>query len=129
MRRPGVEFPSFRDLKSRSCARPFDNSRARRELGWAPESDRERFLQRAFVIAVLGCLTSPYGAFIAGLIFGLVENGVYVLGDDGVPRLRQVRLGRDLPDGRVAVLAGLDAGEKVVIDGDAARRAQLGSRG
>ena len=46
-RRPGVQWPSFRDLKSRSCARPFDISRARRELGWAPEADRERFLQSA----------------------------------------------------------------------------------
>jgi len=33
---------------------------------------------KAFVIAVLGGLTSPYGAFFAGLIFGLVENGSYV---------------------------------------------------
>ena len=56
-------------------------------------------------------------------------TGVYVLGDDGAPRLRQVRLGRALPDGRIAVLAGLDVGERVVVDGDAARRALLGSRG
>jgi len=34
---------------------------------------------KAFVIAVLGGLTSPYGAFFAGLIFGLTENGAYVL--------------------------------------------------
>lgn len=34
---------------------------------------------KAFVIAVLGGLTSPYGAFFAGVIFGLVENGAYVL--------------------------------------------------
>jgi len=34
---------------------------------------------KAFVIAVLGGLTSPYGAFFAGLIFGLIENGSYVL--------------------------------------------------
>jgi len=34
---------------------------------------------KAFVIAVLGGLNSPYGAFFAGLIFGLVENGAYVL--------------------------------------------------
>jgi branched-chain amino acid transport system permease protein len=32
---------------------------------------------KAFVIAVLGGLASPYGAFFAGLIFGLVENGSY----------------------------------------------------
>lgn len=34
---------------------------------------------RAFVIAVLGGLGSPYGAFFAGLIFGLIENGSYSL--------------------------------------------------
>ncbi len=39
----------------------------------------EVYTLKAFVIAVLGGLTSPYGAFYAGLIFGLVENGAYVL--------------------------------------------------
>ena len=34
---------------------------------------------KAFVIAVLGGLSSPYGAFFGGLIFGLVENGSYTL--------------------------------------------------
>lgn len=34
---------------------------------------------KAFVIAVLGGLTSPYGAFFGGLVFGLVENGSYTL--------------------------------------------------
>ena len=33
---------------------------------------------KAFVIAVLGGLTSPYGAFFAGMIFGLIENGAYL---------------------------------------------------
>ncbi|MEJ2383028.1 MAG: efflux RND transporter periplasmic adaptor subunit [Xanthomonadales bacterium] len=55
-------------------------------------------------------------------------TAVYVMGNDGAPRLRQVRLGRELPDGRIAVLAGLDPGERVVTDGDAARRALLGER-
>jgi len=48
-------------------------------------------------------------------------TGVYVLGEDGVPRLRQVRLGRAQPDGRVIILAGLDDGEIVVTDPEAAR--------
>lgn len=56
-------------------------------------------------------------------------TAVYVMHEDGTPRLRQVRLGRDLPDGRIAVLAGLDPGDRVVTDSDAARRALLGSRG
>jgi branched-chain amino acid transport system permease protein len=34
---------------------------------------------KAFVIAVLGGLTSPWGAFYAGFIFGLLENGSYTL--------------------------------------------------
>lgn len=48
-------------------------------------------------------------------------TGVYVLGEDGVPRLRQIRLGREQADGRVAILAGLDEGELVVADPEAAR--------
>jgi branched-chain amino acid transport system permease protein len=34
---------------------------------------------KAFVIAVLGGLGSPYGAFFGGLIFGLMENGSYTI--------------------------------------------------
>lgn len=34
---------------------------------------------KAFVIAVLGGLSSPYGAFFAGLVFGVIENGSYTL--------------------------------------------------
>jgi branched-chain amino acid transport system permease protein len=34
---------------------------------------------KAFVIAVLGGLSSPYGAFFGGLVFGLLENGSYTL--------------------------------------------------
>ena len=34
---------------------------------------------KAFVIAVLGGLSSPYGAFFGGLVFGLLENGTYTL--------------------------------------------------
>lgn len=34
---------------------------------------------KAFVIAVLGGLASPYGAFFGGLIFGLLENGSYTI--------------------------------------------------
>ena len=34
---------------------------------------------KAFVIAVLGGLSSPYGAFFGGVVFGLIENGSYTL--------------------------------------------------
>jgi RND family efflux transporter MFP subunit len=52
-------------------------------------------------------------------------TAVYVLDEDGLPHLRQVRLGRTLPDGNVMIQAGLDAGERVVTDPDAARLALL----
>ena len=56
-------------------------------------------------------------------------TGVYVLGEDGRPRLRQVRLGRAQADGQVAVLAGLDAGEQVVSDPEAARISLTSDKG
>lgn len=34
---------------------------------------------KAFVVAVLGGLGSPWGAFYAGFIFGLIENGSYTV--------------------------------------------------
>lgn len=55
-------------------------------------------------------------------------TAVYVLAEDGMPRLRQVRLGRQLADGNVTVLAGLAPGETVVTDPDAARLALVGGR-
>ena len=50
-------------------------------------------------------------------------TAVYVVGADGAPGLRQVRLGRPQADGRIAILAGLDDGERVVTDPAAARQA------
>jgi multidrug efflux pump subunit AcrA (membrane-fusion protein) len=55
-------------------------------------------------------------------------TAVYVLDGQGMPRLRQIRLGRNLPDGRFVVTAGLDAGEAVVTDPDAARLMLLGEQ-
>jgi RND family efflux transporter MFP subunit len=55
-------------------------------------------------------------------------TAVYVLDEQGRPRLRQVRLGRPLPDGSRVILAGLDAGEMVVTEPDEARLALLGER-
>jgi multidrug efflux pump subunit AcrA (membrane-fusion protein) len=43
-------------------------------------------------------------------------TGVYVINDKGVTSLRQVRLGKLTSDGKIRVLAGLDAGEKIAID-------------
>ena len=55
-------------------------------------------------------------------------TALYVLAEDGVPRLRQVRLGSPGPDGQVVILAGLDAGERVVTDPEAARLALSAGR-
>ena len=38
-----------------------------------------QYTLKAFVIAVLGGLSSPYGAFFGGIVFGLIENGSYTL--------------------------------------------------
>jgi membrane fusion protein, multidrug efflux system len=48
-------------------------------------------------------------------------TGVYVVGADGRPLLRQVRLGRAEGD-RVEVLSGVSAGERVALDPQAAAR-------
>lgn len=42
-----VEFPSYRDLKSRALAARFASDVARTALGWKPVEDRERFLDAA----------------------------------------------------------------------------------
>jgi multidrug efflux pump subunit AcrA (membrane-fusion protein) len=42
--------------------------------------------------------------------------GVYVIDDQGHPRLRLVRLGEQQPDGMVHVLSGLRPGERVLAD-------------
>jgi nucleoside-diphosphate-sugar epimerase len=46
-RRPRA-WPSYRDFASRSFAKALDCSDAKRDLGFAPESDRARFLARLF---------------------------------------------------------------------------------
>ena len=48
-------------------------------------------------------------------------TGVYVLDANGHPILRQVRLGRGVDDA-VEVLSGVSAGERVVLDPQAAAR-------
>ena len=43
-------------------------------------------------------------------------TAVYVVEPDGAVRFRQVRVGETLADGRIAILAGLVAGEQVALD-------------
>ena len=42
--------------------------------------------------------------------------GVYVINHDGLPALRQIRLGQAVDNDKVSVLAGLDAGETIALD-------------
>jgi predicted dehydrogenase/nucleoside-diphosphate-sugar epimerase len=46
-RRPGVTFPSYRDLKSRALVPGLACDLARERLGWKPEERREAFLDAA----------------------------------------------------------------------------------
>ena len=43
-------------------------------------------------------------------------TAVYVLGADGAPRLRQVRLGEAADESSIEVLAGLAPGERVALE-------------
>lgn len=43
-------------------------------------------------------------------------TAVYVMNENGVPSMRQVRLGLVAPDSKIRVLAGLDEGETVALD-------------
>jgi hypothetical protein len=46
-RRPGAEYPSWRDLKSRALVPKLSSRTAREVLGWQPVEERERFLDLA----------------------------------------------------------------------------------
>jgi len=46
-RRPGAQFPSWRDLKSRALAPRLSCETAREVLGWRPVEEREPFLELA----------------------------------------------------------------------------------
>lgn len=47
LRRGGLSKPSLRDWKSRAHYSPFDNSKPKEILGWAPEAQRESFIKAA----------------------------------------------------------------------------------
>jgi len=66
----------------------------------------------AFVSGQYGTLLVPGEAVVRRS----EVTAVYVIDETGRPRLRQIRTGRPRPDGRVPVLAGLEAGETVAID-------------
>lgn len=63
---------------------------------------------------------------VAAVVRRAEVSAVYVMGAGGRAQLRQVRLG-PVQDGRVEVLAGLDAGEPLITDPQAATRAVAGT--
>lgn len=75
------------------------------------------FVKAAFVIGEADELLVPVGSVVTRS----EVTAVYVLEPDGRPSLRQVRLGNQIGE-RVEVLAGLVAGDRVVVDPLAAMR-------
>ncbi len=47
VRKPGTEFPSYRDLKTRALRPWIDCSKAKQILDWRPESDLAQFYEKA----------------------------------------------------------------------------------
>ncbi|HSB24061.1 MAG TPA: efflux RND transporter periplasmic adaptor subunit [Burkholderiaceae bacterium] len=91
------------DLPAATAARPGMFARA-----WLPGAEREP-----------ARIAIPANAVVRRAEL----KGVYVVGSDGKPLLRQVRLGPASGD-QVEVLSGLAAGERVALDPQAAARVQ-----
>ena len=53
LRRPGVIRPSLADWKSRAHFSPFANDKPKEMLGWTPEPERDRFIEKAITDANL----------------------------------------------------------------------------
>jgi len=70
------------------------------------------FVRVHFVVGSESKLTIP----LVAVVKRSEVVAVYVVGADGTPRLRQVRLGEVTDDGEVEVLAGLQAGERIALD-------------
>ena len=47
-----AEWPSYRDLRSRTLAAQFDCSAAKKHLNWAPVDDQSRFVERGILAAL-----------------------------------------------------------------------------
>ncbi|SHH65214.1 NAD-dependent epimerase/dehydratase family protein [Marivita hallyeonensis] len=47
LRRRGLSRPSLADWKSRAHLSPFVNAKPKEELGWKPEADKARFIEKA----------------------------------------------------------------------------------
>lgn len=88
------------------------------------------FVKTAFVTGARRELVVPQEA----VVYRSEVTGIYVVDGQGRPTLRHIRLGRELPDGSLVVLAGLEPGERIALDPVAAgvlikRGAKDGTRG
>ncbi len=70
------------------------------------------FVKMGFVIGKQKHLLIPASA----VAYRSEVTGVYVVDENNVPMLRQVRLGNPTSDGKIRVLAGLDEGERIALD-------------
>jgi len=70
------------------------------------------FVKTAFTVGEREDLLIPSAA----VVYRSEVTGVYVLTTDGRISLRHIRLGRKSDDGMVAILSGLDKGERVALD-------------
>ena len=52
VRKPGNQFPSYRDLKTRALKPHFDCSPAKKLLGWEPCADIERFVETGIRVPI-----------------------------------------------------------------------------
>lgn len=52
-KKKGLTEPSYRDWKSRAQLSPYSNEAAKTALGWAPERDKQKFIQRGIAGANL----------------------------------------------------------------------------
>ncbi|MBN8558357.1 MAG: hypothetical protein J0L74_11910 [Burkholderiales bacterium] len=94
----------------------------------AQREARAKLLARLWLPGPAAAEGTPQRVFVprTALVQRAEMTGLYVLGEQGQPLLRQVRLGR-VQGEQVEVLAGLSAGEKVVTEPQAAvRRAPAG---
>nr|WP_245751498.1 efflux RND transporter periplasmic adaptor subunit [Giesbergeria anulus] len=91
-------------------------------LGVVPGQFARLWLPRAGSTAAASARPGPVSVPLKAVVRRAEMTGVYVQGEGGQPRLRQVRLGRTTGD-QVEVLSGLTAGENVMTDPAAASRA------